>query len=279
MTWSAATRTYAPVATRGCHGAFEWQGFVPRYAALAAPEDRVSKLCKLDGNLCPALALPAAVALLGRPCSGSRQHVLQPLAPVWGQRPDPQGSPHTLQVALVEVRQVDELADRHPLRVRLDPLDDVARAHLALSEDPHIEADSLVGQEPLRKLGQAHLERELRARCPRLADLHHRPAHPKHVTEMHDVLKHPFHREVLAELPKPEVVTPEFALPVLVVLDAVGVGRFVNAAVGVQIRLPVPVQVQRAKHDPSGDRFLEDPGRDDPVVLADLLRFDDVDRE
>ena len=96
---------------------------------------------------------------------------------------------------------------------------------------------------------------------------------------MHDVLEHPFHREVLTELPIPEVVTPEFALPVLVVLDAVRVGRLVNAAVGIQIRLPVPVQVQRAKHNPSRDRFLEDPGGDDLVVLADFLGSRDIDRE
>src|SRR4029453_14937867 len=137
-----------------------------------------------------------------------------------------------------------------PPRARPAPVDGVPRAPLALPADPQIEADPLAGQEPLRELGQAHLERELGARRPGFADLHHRPPNPKPVTEMHDVLEHPFNREVLTELPIPEVVTPEFALPVLVVLDAVRVGRLVNAAVGIQIRLPFPAPVHAAKHTP-----------------------------
>jgi hypothetical protein len=38
------------------------------------------------------------------------------------------------------LRQVHELAHRHPLGIRLESLDDVARAHLAFSEDPQIDA-------------------------------------------------------------------------------------------------------------------------------------------
>jgi hypothetical protein len=36
--WSAATRTYAWVATGGCHGAFEWATVVPRYRLGSSPK-------------------------------------------------------------------------------------------------------------------------------------------------------------------------------------------------------------------------------------------------
>ena len=93
----------------------------------------------------------------------------------------------------------------------------------------------------------------------------------KNVAYVNLVFWHALNREILPKLRKAEIAPTELTLPVLVVLDGVDAGRFVDSTVTFEIHLLVSVQIQCPKHDASTDRLLEHAGRDRPVQVRNFF--------
>ncbi len=150
------------------------------------------------------------------------------------------------------------LPNSYTFGVSLGQFQDITCANLAFFQDAQVKSDTATSQKYPKKLGHSHLDPELEARDARLGHFDQRATHAKHVADVNLILQHSLDGEILPELPESEISSTELALPVVIVLYRVYVGRFIDAAVTYGIRLLVPVEVQRPKHDPAAHRFLED---------------------
>ena len=217
--------------------------------------------------------------LRGRAACRLIEQVAERALPAGAQGRDPQ-RPFQVPARLVrQVQQAVDLRDRHRLGAPLGPLDRVARLDLALLDDPEVEAGAMVRDQQRRHLRLVHPEAEPVAGDPRLADLEQRRADAVAVPDADLVVGQAFDREVLAELAVREVVAFEELRPVAVGFDLVDVHGAVDAAVPLQVALPVAVDVEAADHLRPVNRAFPDAGVDGPAFPLDVLRQADVDRQ
>jgi hypothetical protein len=107
--------------------------------------------------------------------------------------------------------------------------------------------------------GRSPAFRDVRARLPRLADLHQNASAGRgggeHVADTNGVLGHPLDGDVFAEGAEGQV-DPEQAPPSRVVFGRIAADRLVRAAVMLPVGLKVAVQVFGAEPDAAVGRRL-----------------------
>ena len=100
---------------------------------------------------------------------------------------------------------------------------------------------------------------QLVARNARLADNNDGTTDLEPVSDVEIGFEETFGGEILSKHSPGQISGAKFLLPELIVLRRVGVDGFERASVYGEIRLTVPVEVQGAKLDWTGDGLLEDP--------------------
>src|SRR5262249_24085825 len=113
----------------------------------------------------------------------------------------------------------------------------------------------------------------------RLRHFEQRAANPITVADADLVVRQSLHREVLAELSKHEVVSPELPFPIAIGIDLVDENGPALATVTLQISLAVAVDVQPPDLAATADRVLPN-GRVHALAFPfDVARQADVHRE
>ena len=201
------------------------------------------------------------------------------LPPTLRQRGDGQRPAQPRHRVAREVEQGADLAHRHGLGSDRDALDRVARAHVALLEDPEVVAGPVVRIEERGHARLLEAQADLVTRHPWLGDLEDGVADAVAVADADGVVGHALDGEVLAEVARGQVVAAELPRPVVVGRAVVDVHGAVLAAVGGQVGLAVAVDVEPAHAPPAVHRRLEDRRVDGPVTPLHVAREADVERE
>jgi len=147
-----------------------------------------------------------------------------------------------------QVEQRAHLRDGHTLRPGGNLDDLVPGLDLPFVADPQIKPGPTVGDQQGGHPWLVHPQAHPVAGDPRLGDLELRLADPVAVADAHLIVRQSFDREVLPELPVNETVTTELLLPIAVRLDLVDQHRAVLAAMAGEVALPVPVEIEPARH-------------------------------
>jgi hypothetical protein len=165
---------------------------------------------------------------------------------------------------------VADSPNAHFLGVFLHKFDNVASTNLAFFEDSKVKTDTTALKKHLREFRVLHLDPEPEAGNSRLRYFDQSTPNTKNVAYVNLVFWHALNREILSKLRKAEIAPTELTLPVLVVLDGVDAGRFVDSTVTFEIHLLVSFQIQCPKHDPVIHWFFENARRN---CLAHIGNF------
>ena len=170
-----------------------------------------------------------------------------------------------------QVEQRIDLGDRHLFRPRADLDDLLAGFDFPFADDPAVETRPPMGDEQCRHPGLPDPNPRAVTGDSRLSDLEYRLADLVAITDADLVVGQAVHRQVLAEVSRPQVVPVEFLGPVPVRVELIDQDRAVLPAVPTQIPLAVAVDVEPAHHARAVHRLLPQTAVDRPVVPLDVL--------
>jgi hypothetical protein len=110
-----------------------------------------------------------------------------------------------------------------------------------------------------------------------LRDFEQRSANPVAIADADFTIGQALHSEVLSELPKCEIVSLKFSLPVVIGIDLVDKHGAVFTAVAVEITLRVAVDVEPSNQAPSLHGLLPNGGVDSLTAPCDVAGITYVD--
>lgn len=177
-----------------------------------------------------------------------------------------------------QVQQGVDVGDGHPFRTGGHLADRVACLDHTLTEHPKVEPWPMVAHQQGRQPRLPQPQTHPIAGDPRLAHLEQGLADLVPVTDTHLVVGEPLDREVLAELPRLEVVPAEDLPPVLVGRQLVHQDGAVRSAVPAEVTLAIAIDVEGPHQPRPVDRFLPHPRVNSPSTPLDVAREPDVDR-
>jgi hypothetical protein len=175
-----------------------------------------------------------------------------------------------------EVEQRIRLRDCHVQWAVPNLNDRVAAAYLALLQNPEVEAW------PVMRYQECRHARFIRANADAitgdswLRDFEESVADPVPVANADLVIRKAVDGEVLTELSKAEIATPELSLPVAIGIRLIDEDGALLTSVATQIALAIAVDVQPSYHAPALNRTLPHRGMDRSPFPGDIPRQTDV---
>jgi hypothetical protein len=214
----------------------------------------------------------------GRCALARRQQVLKRLLPAGAERGNVDDLAELRDVAVRQIEQRVDVGDAELVSATAGPHDVVAGPHVALGDDPEVEARTMLGDKEIRHFRFAQAHANPKARDTRLGDLEFGVTDAVAIADADLVVGEPGHGEVLAEVAGFQVVATQIRLPEVIRLGLVHHDSALLAAVAAEVALAVAVKVEAAHHDGSLDRGLPYPGVDGLAPPRHVLGHTDVHR-
>src|SRR6516164_3933723 len=155
--------------------------------------------------------------------------------------------------------QIEEsvgLGDAHALRTVADLHDLIPGRDVADFEHTEVEPGSVMLHQQGGHAWLVHPESNSVTGHARLRHFEQRAANPITVADADLIVRQAVHREVLAELSKHEILSPELPFPITVGIDLIDENGPVLATVTLQISLAVALDVQLPHLTATADRVL-----------------------
>src|ERR1700743_859927 len=175
------------------------------------------------------------------------------------------------------VEQRTDLGHVHAFGSRRDLRDLVAGLDFAFLQHPEVEAGPAVLDPQCGHFRLVHPDTQPVAGDTRLRNLEQGSADPVTVSDAHLFVRQTVDREILAELPVDEIISPQLVLPIAIGIHLVDKNRAAFAAVAVQVPLSVTVYVKAAYHAWALNRRFPDTGMNRPALPGDVARQAHID--
>src|SRR5262249_26136657 len=177
------------------------------------------------------------------------------------------------------VQQGIDLEDSHALGTGCDLYDHVAGFHLACLQNTEIETGSAMCDQQRGHLWLVHADAHAVTSYARLCHFKQSAANPITVADAHLVVGQAVDREVLSELSIGEIVSTEFALPIMIGVDLIDEDGAVLTAVPSQVPLAVAIDIESPDHAPALNGCLPNGGVDGLPSPRDIPWQTHVDRK
>src|SRR5262249_14995447 len=207
------------------------------------------------------------------------QQRLKGTAPTGGQRRDAQRAFQLSAGMTGQVEQGIGLGDAHALRTIADFRDLIPGGDVAGLQHTEVEPGSVMLHQQGGHTRLFHSDSNSVARHSRLRHLEQCAANPITVAYANLIVRQSLHREVLAELSKYEVLSPQLPFPKALRIDLVDENGSVLATVTLQIPLAIAVDVQPSYLTATPDRVLPHGRAHGLTFPFDFARQTNVHRE
>ena len=165
-----------------------------------------------------------------------------------------------VDVPVGQIQQRVDVGDAELVATAPGPHKRVTSLNQALGDDPEIKPGTVMGDQQTGhfRFAEAHTDPE--TRDPRLGDLEFGLADAVPVANADLSIAEPVDREVLPEVPRSQVVTPQVALPIVIRLRLVDHHGALFTTMPGEVALAIAVDVEPSDHDRSVKRGLPDAG-------------------
>ena len=216
----------------------------------------------------------------GPHCRRSYPHPRQALRAILSIRAERWDAQSALQLIPRVARQIEQaidLSNSDMFRSVNNFYNLVAGADLSLFNDAKIKAGPLMRNQQCRHLWIVHAKADAVTGNAGLGHLQQRAANAVAIADAHLVVGKTIDGQVFAEVPILEVWPLEELFPVPVGVELIHHDGAIFSAVSPQVALPIAIEVETARHDPAGDRPLEDSGVYYFALPGDIAREPDTD--
>ena len=208
-----------------------------------------------------------------------REQSFERSLPTRAERRNAQGALQLIPRVARQIEQAIDFRNGDPLRPVSDFCNFVSGADLPFFNHAEVKARPFMGNKECRYLRVIHSDADAIAGDPRLRHLEECAPDSVAISNADLIIGKTIDGEILTELAILKVLPLQLLLPVTVGVELIHHQGAMLSAVPCKVALAIAIQVETARHHPSGDGSLKDSSADYLALPLDIARQPDIHRD